>query len=421
METFLAILPLIAVVLLLALRQHMLVAGAVGGILAMVIGKMSPAAATPIFLDAIHNSVGAEVSIIYSALGGMLYQSGSFQSGIDLARRHMNERHHVPAVMVLILLHGCLTYMIGLGVVSTYLIAPIIFSLVGFVPRVVAALSIVSAVGFCTSPASPETLITSQIAGRNVVEYAASMLPYTFFFYGLAALLAGYGVWKQGIAPKAENEETAAADTTTSYFALLVRSLPSIVFLVLLISANPINKQVGANVVTPLTILVLIAVLTILCTKFSTDEMSVSLVENSRFVLMVLFAVGIFLGFLNIISELGAFQQLVSLAGYFPLRICLPVAMLLAFLIAIPAGAFCTAIILLVLPTLAGLGLWPESLGLVAIAAGLGAHVSPVQVNVGAFRDCFHEEQATIIRANVKFMLGALAVLIAVAMLVWKL
>lgn len=420
MDSFLAILPLIAVFLLLVLRQHMLVAGTVGGLLAMLIGKISPAAATPIFLDAIHNSVGAEVSIIYSALGGMLYHSGSFQSGIDLARRHIDQRHHVPAVVVLVLLHGCLTYMIGLGVVSTYLIAPIIFSLVGCVPHVVAALSIVAAVGFCTSPASPETLITAQIADRNVIEHAASMLRYTFLFYGLAAVLAAYGVWKQGSTAKIENEEAAAPDTTTPYLVLLVRSLPSIIFLALLMLANPINKLIGSNVVSPLTILALIAILTILCTKFSANEMSVSLVDNSRFVLMVLFAVGIFLGFLNIVSELGAFRELVSLAGYFPRRICLPVAMIIAFLIAIPAGAFCTAILLLVLPTLAGLGLWSESLGLVAIAAALGAHISPVQVNVGAFRDCFHKDQATIIRANVKFMLAALVVLIGVAMLTWK-
>ena len=137
METFYIFLPLAVVILLLALRQHMIVAGAAGGLLAMLIGRLSPATATPIFLGAIHDSVGVEIPIIYSAIGGMLYQAGSFQAGIDLCRRNMNERRHTLVAAILVLLHGCLTYMMGIGVIATYLIAPVLFSIVGRVPHVV--------------------------------------------------------------------------------------------------------------------------------------------------------------------------------------------------------------------------------------------------------------------------------------------
>ena len=110
------------------------------------------------------------------------------------------------------------------------------------------------------------------------------------------------------------------------------------------------------------------------------------------------------------IGELGTFEQIAALASNVPEAIILPVAMIIAFLIAIPSGAFAAGVLTLILPTLSALGLPSEAMGFVAIATGLGTQISPVQINVAApLAKGFEIDIIDVIKGNLKYILGALA------------
>ena len=87
-------------------------------------------------------------------------------------------------------------------------------------------------------------------------------------------------------------------------------------------------------------------------------------------------------------------------------------AVLMSFLIAIPSGAMCAGVLALILPTLSLLGMPSSAMGFVAIAAGIGTQVSPVQVNLAALSDGFKVEVITIVKNNMKYMLIALGLLV---------
>ena len=95
-----------------------------------------------------------------------------------------------------------------------------------------------------------------------------------------------------------------------------------------------------------------------------------------------------------------------------PQIIIVPCAIIMAFLIAIPSGAMCAGVLALILPTMSLLGMPSASMGMVAIAAGLGTQVSPVQINIAALSDGFQVDIMTIVKNNMKYVLIVLAVLI---------
>jgi len=131
-----------------------------------------------------------------------------------------------------------------------------------------------------------------------------------------------------------------------------------------------------------------------------------------------LFAVGIFLAFINMIAEIGTFEEIASIANNAPESVVLPVAMVIAFLIAIPSGAFAAGVLTLILPTLSALGLPSEAMGFVAIATGLGTQISPVQINVAALAKGFDIDIIDVIKANFKYVIGSLILLIIIAVIV---
>lgn len=418
MDTFILISPLLLVMIMLILRQHMLFAALSGGVLALIVGGLPLDKASSLFLTALHNTVGVEVSIIYAAIGGLLAKAGCFNAIVDIARFFYRKRGHIISmVAVLVLLHGIVTYMIGLGANSTYLIAPMLASLIGAQRHVMVALAITSAIGFSTSPSSPETFITAQIAQRNVMEHAAAMLPYTFVFYLLAVLLAAYGIWRHHslLGHAVERARKSPINISASW----KMTLPALTFFVLLIVGNPLNKLLGANYFTPMLTLIVVCVLTALCTALNSRQVCKDLLESSRYILVALFGVGIFLGFINIMGEIGTFSAFAALESKVPRELCLPVVMLIGFLAAIPSGAFCTAIVALVLPTLASMGdMSSVSMGFVTMSIALGAHLSPVQVNVHAIKDSFNVSLKELVHGNVPFMFGLLLILMIVAV-VW--
>ncbi|MBU5436959.1 hypothetical protein KQI42_02995 [Tissierella sp. MSJ-40] len=416
MSLLINIIPLVVILALLFKRQHMLFAGLVGGILAILIGGLEFSKAAQMFVGGISNMLGITIPIIYAASAAMVSKAGSIESLVELSRRSLKGKISVLAGII-VLIQGFATYMAGMGAGNTMVTAPLVAAAVGAVPEVIAAMAIVSAVGFTTSPASTETVLAAESAGRDVIAHAAAMRPYTIAFYLLAAGLAIYGVHKRGVLIK-ENVKKENNSNDKSNKTLLKQSIPAIALLVMVVGGSKLNALIGINLFSPATAVIFTGILTVILTPLSITETCDSLIDGSRFILTTLFAVGIFLSFINMVSELGTFQQLAALASNVPESIILPVAMIIAFLIAIPSGAFTAGVLTLILPTLSALGLPSEAMGFVAIATGLGTQISPVQINVAALAEGFDIDIIDVIKGNLKYILGTLVLLIVIGIIV---
>ena len=89
-EGFMAVLtviPLIIIIFMLYKKFDMLVAGFVGGALAMVIGKISLGEANGILLKSIPAMLTITVPIINSALAMAVFKSGGYTSALSLVKR----------------------------------------------------------------------------------------------------------------------------------------------------------------------------------------------------------------------------------------------------------------------------------------------------------------------------------------------
>ena len=293
-------------------------------------------------------------------------------------------------------------------------IAPLVAAAVGAVPEVIAGMAIATAVGFTTSPASTETVLAAEAAGRDVVEHASSMMPVTILFFLLGAALAVYGVYKRGtMIVKREKEEEQQDQLTTGQ--LWVRAVPAITLLVLVVFGSKLNNLIGIHLFVPAINVIITAVLTACLTPLKINKTCDALGEGSRYILTTLFSVGFFLAFINIIAKLGTFEELAALVGNAPQAVIVPCAMIMGFLIAIPSGAFCAGVLTLILPTLSLLGMPSEAMGFVAIATGFGTQVSPVQINIAALSEGFKQDIMKTVRSNIKFVVGALILLIVLS------
>lgn len=405
------IIPLIIIIVLLVLKQHMLIAGLAGGIVAMIIGGMNPASAAGIVQSSVGTMLGYLAPVLYAAAAMMVSKSGSFTALVDFAQKKLKDKiAWVAGVFVLI--QALATYMAGMGAGNTMVIAPLVAAAVGAVPEVIAGMAIATAACFTTSPASTETVLAAEAAARDVAEHANAMLPFTLLFVVLGAALAVWGVYKRGTMLK--DNAAAGEKKETS----LVQAIPALVLVILVIFGGKINGLTGLHVFAPVVNVLVAAVLCVVCCKTKPADVCNNLIDGSRFILTTLFGVGIFLGFINLVAELGTFEQLAALAGQAPNILIVPVAIIIAFLIAIPSGAFCAGVLALVLPTLSALGLPSTAMGLVAIAAGLGTQVSPVQINIAALSDGFKVDIFKIIKDNLKYVLCGLVILILASFIV---
>ncbi len=416
MNLLINIIPLAVIIVLLFKKQHMLFAGLVGGIIAVLIGGLDLAKASEMFVGGINNMMSITVPIIYAASAAMVSKAGSIESLVELAGRKLKGRISI-LVGFIVLIQGLATYMAGMGAGNSMITAPLAAAAVGAIPEVIAAMAIVSGVGFTTSPASTETVLAAESAGIDVMSQAAAMRPYTVIFYLLAVGLAVYGVYKRGSITKGSiDKEDKFKGLSNS--TLFKHSLPAIALLLMVIGGSKVNSLIGINLFSPATTVIFTSILTVLLTPLNINQTCESLIDGSRFILTTLFSVGIFLSFINMIGGLGTFEQLASLVSNVPESIIVPVAMITAFLIAIPSGAFAAGVLTLVLPTLSQLGLPPESMGFVAIATGLGTQVSPVQINIAALSKGFETDIIDIVKGNLKYVLGALILLIIIAVVV---
>lgn len=417
MNLILMLIPLFVILFLLIKKKHMLVAGLIGGVVAIAVSWILVATGeleTGLNFADINNlvvNVGIKdmlskylVPVIYAAGAVMIARSGSIKALIELLNRKLKGKLPWLAAAI-VLVQALATYMAGMGAGNTMVIAPLMFAAVGFIPEVVAAMAIATAIGFTTSPASTETGLAATAAGMEVGDFANMMLPVTIIVFLLAAALAFYGVYRRkNVVRTDEQEENELASKTNKQLWSMV--VPTIAFLILVVFGGKINGLFPIPIFVPMVNVIIAAILCVIFCKEDSQKVSSNLIDGSRFILTTLFGVGIFLGFINMIGYLGTFAELAGLIANAPEWIVIFLACLLAFVIAIPSGAFAAGVLTLILPTLVLIpGLSPLAFGLIAISVGLGTQISPVQINVAALSEGFKVSIFDVIKGNSKFIL----------------
>jgi hypothetical protein len=397
-SAILTLIPLIIVLVLLFLKVDMIIAGLVGGILAVIIGGIGLADVNQQILDAIPTMLGITVPIINSAIAMAVFKSGGYSAALALAKRGTKGKVEFVSVFIVILLAAA-TYMSGIGGGSAMVIAPLAFAAVGVVPELIAAMSLAAAVSFTTSPASLETSITSQLAGIDAAEYVTTMRPYWLFFVILALILAYWGTKRRGIGFKEAADDEYSNMSNGQLFKI---TIPAIFLLFAVIFGPVVNNLVGTAIFTPLTYMVVTLALIYLCTKFDMNESVTAMVDGSSYILTRLFQVGIFLGFINVIAATGTFSVIAGVANNAPTAIVIPVAVLTGILIGIPAGAV-------------SLGFPVVALGFVTMGVGLGSQMSFVNITMQALSSGFQTPILDIVKGNVKWISLASVILLIIS------
>lgn len=412
MDLILKFIPLIVVVVLLSRKYHMLFAGLIGGLIAIIIGRISLDTASGLFLDSISRMLAITIPIIYAAAASMVSQAGSIESLVELSKRFLKGRTEILAGII-VLIQGLATYTSGMGAGNTMVIAPLAMSAVGPVPQMLGSLAVITTFGYTTSPASMESILVADTVSTTTANYASVMAPFTLLFFVLTIANAVLGVKKSKIDKQAEEETLDQSNGE-----LLKISIPFLGLLFMVILGGPFNNLIGRVIFTPVTTVTITALLTTIFTEFDINDTSNALVKGSTFILTTLFSVGIFLGFIELIASLGTFEEIAGLLRYMPDNLILPVALIMAFVIAIPSGAYTAGVFSLLLPTLSTLGLPANAMGFLIIATGLGAQISPVQINVAALADGFEMTIEEVIKSNAKYILAAFSLLLVMSIFI---
>lgn len=409
--SLITVMPLLVILGLLCLQVNMLPAALAGGILAMIIGQFGLAAANKHLLAAIPAMLSITVPIVNSAVATAVFKAGGYTAALTLVRRGIGGRLEFVGAFIVIL-QGAATYMSGIGGGSAMVIAPLAFAAVGAIPEVVAGMSIAAAVCFTTSPASLETGIVSKLAGINAQDYVTTMRPFTVFFMVLAVLIAFVGTKRRKALFQGEESEEYKNKTSEE---LWKATIPAIFLLVAVIAGPMVNSMVGFPVLGPLSYMVVTIGLIFVCTKFTLNQSVDALVDGSQYILTRLFQVGIFLAFINLIGDIGAFSTIAGVAKSVPTALMIPAAVVAGFCIGVPAGAYVGSILTLVLPVAVALGFSPLAVGFVTMGVGLGSQLSFVNITMQALSYGFQIPIIQVIRGNMPWVGLSMGLLIACA------
>jgi len=408
----LVLLPLLVMVILMVRKKHMMVAGLFGGITAMIIGQVGLADAGKIIMDTIPGMTSIITPVIYSATALAIAKAGGFDALLRLSRKLIGNKQYLIGILI-VLIQSLATYAAGLGAGNTMVTGPLAFAIIGVVPQVVAGMAIGTAASFMTSPSGADAAAISKIAGIEISEFSETMFPFTVSMWIIAMLIAGYGVWKKGSILKNEGVEEIPLKT------LVYRAIPPVYFLTIVVAGKYLNQFIGEyQLFNPIFNMISTLVLVIIFTKRSMDKVSEDLVENSAFLLTKLFSIGIFLGFINILAEIGTFTYIAGFIKMSPQFITVPVAVLITFIIAIPAGGYSVGVSTLIMPILVESELSIIQLGLAALAIGVGTQMSPVQINVAALSQSFKVDMPTIIKYNAPYMIGIVIILCVIGLFI---
>lgn len=409
----LVIIPLIIVLLLLFLKVDMIIAGLVGGVIAMLIGGIGLAEANKQFIETIPTMLTNTVPIINSAIAMAVFKSGGYSAALTLAKRATKGRVELVSAFIVILLAAA-TFMSGIGGGSAMVIAPLAFAAVGVIPELIAGMSLAAAVSFTTSPASLESSIVSQLGDISVGSYVATMRPYWLFFVLVAVILAYWGTKRRNVGFKQDENDTFQHMNNKQLFKI---TIPAIFLLFAVILGPVVNKLIGFELLSPLVYMVVTFILIFLCTEFKMNQTVESMVDGSTYILTRLFQVGIFLSFINIIAETGTFGVIAGVARSAPEAVVVPVAVITGILIGIPAGAYVGSVLTLVLPVAVSLGFSPLALGFVTIGVGLGSQMSFVNITMQALSSGFQIPILEVVKGNVKWISLASVLLLIIALI----
>ncbi|GEQ50573.1 citrate transporter [Tetragenococcus koreensis] len=407
----LSIVPLIVVLVLLFMKVDMVIAGLVGGVIAMIIGGIGLAEANEQLLEAIPTMLGITVPIINSAIAMAVFKSGGYSAALTLAKRGTKGRVEWVAVFIVILLAAA-TYMSGIGGGSAMVIAPLAFAAVGVVPELIAAMSLAAAVSFTTSPASLESSIVSQLGEFEVADYVSTMRPYWLLFVVIAMVLAFWGTKRRNIGFKEEENDEYAEMSNGKLWKF---TFPAIFLLFSVILGPLVNDLIGFEIFTPIVYMIVTLFLIYLCTDFSLNKSVDAMVDGSTYILTRLFQVGIFLAFINVIAQTGTFSVIAGLANTAPNAVVVPVAVLTGILIGVPAGAYVGSVLTLVLPVAVSLGFSPIALGFVTMGVGMGSQMSFVNITMQALSSGFQLPILEIVKGNVKWISTASVLLLIIS------
>ncbi len=414
--------------LLPPIRAHVIVAGFVGGILAMIIGGLSIGEATALFTEGLTRLFGIASVLLFASTATVLARAGSFKSALSILS-HLLKGKVQWITTAMVFLQGLVVYGAGHGAANTLVIAPLIFAGVGFNSLVVVGLSLVSGASWATSPASAESGVISQAMGWSVQEYTSFMIPFTVTIWVIGAVLAFIGVTRAikkgtlqpGVPPadaKAEGEE--ATHGKQEYLGSpdakdWMRALPFFVLLACMVFGPLINRGLGVPIFTNFTIPFLVLLLAAALVKIPLNTLAAEFVLGSRTILMYLFVVGVFLGFVNMMGAIGTFEVIASLPGGLSGWFVGVAAIIIAFIIAVPSATYTAAIDALILPIMAAAGVPVVLFGFVGVAVAQGAMMCPVQVNVAATAHGFRTTVMKIVKNNAPYMPIACLVTIVMA------
>ncbi len=408
-NAFLALIPLILILVLLFLKVDMIFAGLAGGVVAMLIVGIGIEQVNEELMEAIPTMLTITVPIINSAVAMAVFKSGGYSAALELAKRGTKGKVEYVSGFIVILLAAA-TYMSGIGGGSAMVIAPLAFAAVGVVPELIAGMSLAAAVSFTTSPASLETSVVSELANLPVGEYVATMRPYWLFFVVVAVILAFIGTKRRDIGFK-EDETNEFQEMATGQLAKM--TVPAIFLLFAVIFGPLVNGWIGFDFFNPLVYMVITLLLIFICTRFTLNETGEAMIDGSSYILTRLFQVGIFLTFINVIAQTGVFTLIANITNYAPTAIVVPVAVLTGILIGVPAGAYVGSILILILPVVISLNFSPLAIGMVTMGVGLGSQMSFVNITMQALSSGFQVPILDIVKGNIRW-LGLASVLLLI-------
>lgn len=414
MDGFLSLVPLIVVLVLLFKRVHMIVAGLVGAVLAMIIGGISLTTANATLMETLPKILGMVVPVINSAVAFAVFHSGGYTSALKLMNKGVRGRTELLACAI-VLLQSVATYMSGIGGGTAVVLAPLAFAAAGAIPELIAGMSIAAAVAFTTSPASLESSVFAEISGTPIGDYVNTMRPYWLLFTVVAIVIAYFGAKRRGslFTADAPSDVVQPAEDT----ATLVKTTMPAAFLLFAVLAGPeINKAVGQPVLGPLVYSLGVVFLIWIFTDFGLNKAFDAMVDGSSYILTRLFGVGYFLTFVYLIEKTGAFETISNLAEVAPESLMIPAGVLAGFLIGVPAGAYVGTILALILPVVMSLGFSPLAMGFVTMGVGLGSQMSFVNITMQALSSGFQVPIEKVVRGNTPYIIGCVIALLGLSL-----
>lgn len=402
------VIPLFLILGLLFLQINMLVAALAGGIAAMILGQIGLTGTSQMMLDTVPKMLAITVPILNSAIATAVFKAGGYTAALTLVRRRIGGRVEYIGAFIVIL-QAAATYMSGIGGGSAMVIAPLAFAAVGAVPQVIAGMSIAAAASFTTSPASLESGIVSSLSGTPVAEYVTLMRPFWLLFCAIAVVIAFIGTKRSKTLFTGEESAEMKVMSNSQLWRL---TIPAIFLLAAVIIGPMINELMASPLFGPLSYTVITIALIYICSSLNLNQSVDAMVDGSQYILTRLFSVGLFLTFINIIGEAGAFTTIADVVQSAPASIVVPVAVLAGFIIGVPAGAYVGSILTLVLPVTVALHFTPLQIGLVAIGVGFGSQLSLVNITMQALSYGFKIPIIQVSRGNLPYVLGCMVLLL---------